>query len=98
MRRSGPDERCDGGKKQILTQMANHYSALVHMKPTYNTRPTEGKRPTTARPPLPKLDKKRVQELLAKDPNYREQRETMTRASRAKSEVSARLSREQINA
>lgn len=74
--------------------MANHYSALVNMKPTYNTRAQPVKRPTTARPPLPKLDKKRFKELLEKDPHYREQRETMTRVTRVRSEVEARLSKD----
>ena len=43
---------------------------------------------------MPKLDKKRFKELLEKDPHYREQRETMTRVTRVRSEVEARLSKD----
>ena len=58
------DTRCLGGQKTVVDLMANHYSALTHIRPTLNTRQAPrqhiskiGKRPKTTQGGLLNGDK-----------------------------------------
>ncbi len=57
--------------------MTNHYSALVNIKPTINTRQPVRKRPNTAKPPSGLLTQEQ----------YQEQRETFKRCQNIQAEV-----------
>ena len=77
---NGPDTRCLGGKNQILNLMTNHYSALVNIKSTMNTRA-----PPLCKPKRPQTVKN-VPGILTSE-QWQEQRETFKRCQNITAEV-----------
>ena len=59
-----PDMRNLGGQKDVMTLMQNHYSAMVHVKPTMNTR-------VAPRSHVASQQKKRMRPMSAKGEGLR---------------------------
>ena len=89
------DTRGLGGQKQVFDMMSNHYSALVNVKSTMNTREKpfthvkRQKRPQTAAKAKPQQEKKEDDQWLEKlmTTEFGEQRETFRRCTNAKTEL-----------
>eukprot|EP00347_Sterkiella_histriomuscorum_P006520 403352454 len=83
------DTRGVGGQKEVMNLMQNHYSALVNVKSTLNTRQAPrqhvSKISTTKRPSSAVPGHKKLEQDLIKAQNFAEQRETFKRISNIKS-------------
>ena len=88
------DTRGLGGQKTVMDMMSGHYSALINVKSTMNTREkpfvhmSKQKRPQTgSKSQVPMTTKKQDEQWLQKmlTPEYDEQRETFRRCTNAQS-------------
>ena len=79
------DMRCQGGQKQVKDLMQSHYSAMINVKPTLNTRaPPKKHISQKGRPQSSKMIKPLDDQLIT-GLKFSEQRETFKRVANIKS-------------